>query len=248
MRAYAPEPGAGARVRRTRRAFRADAHRREALSVLPLRARRHRRGTRPARRAGLRSAGNRGRRPRPAARRDAAGRRAGGEEGDPRTSSTASSAAPSWSPPRSLPGHGLGQLPPAAATRRPRACCQPACEHDPEIAALFPANMSANLTVRARGETYRCQVTVPKGEPANFLTEAELRAKFVGLAAPCWARSARRGWPMRCWRSTRPRCGTADAAGGADVGGEAGGGLSGAGRPADRIGDDIRENRERSRR
>jgi 2-methylcitrate dehydratase PrpD len=57
-----------------------------------------------------------------------------------------------------------------------------ACEHDPEIEALFPATMSANLTVRARGETYRCQVTVPKGEPANFLTEAELRAKFAGLA------------------------------------------------------------------
>ncbi len=57
------------------------------------------------------------------------------------------------------------------------------CEHDPEIEALFPANMSANLTVRARGETWRRQVVVPKGEPANFLTEAELRGKFMGLAS-----------------------------------------------------------------
>jgi 2-methylcitrate dehydratase PrpD len=56
------------------------------------------------------------------------------------------------------------------------------CEHDPEIEAEFPANMSANLTVRAGGQEYRRKVVVPKGEPANFLTEAELRAKFAGLA------------------------------------------------------------------
>jgi 2-methylcitrate dehydratase PrpD len=56
-----------------------------------------------------------------------------------------------------------------------------ACEHDPEIEALSPANMSANLTVRARGETFRRRVTVPKGEPANFLAEVELRDKFMGL-------------------------------------------------------------------
>lgn len=58
------------------------------------------------------------------------------------------------------------------------------CENDPEIEAEFPANMSGKLTVRARGETFVRTVIVPKGEPANFLSEAELRAKFDGLAVP----------------------------------------------------------------
>jgi len=42
--------------------------------------------------------------------------------------------------------------------------------------------MAGKLTIRARGEVFAKLVTVPKGEPANFLTEAELRAKFHGLA------------------------------------------------------------------
>ena len=37
--------------------------------------------------------------------------------------------------------------------------------------------------MRAAGG-FENKVTVPKGEPANFLTEAELRAKFAGLANP----------------------------------------------------------------
>jgi 2-methylcitrate dehydratase PrpD len=56
------------------------------------------------------------------------------------------------------------------------------CENDPEIEAEFPVNMSGKLTVTAGGRTYRQTVIVPKGEPANFLTEAELRRKFAGLA------------------------------------------------------------------
>ena len=55
------------------------------------------------------------------------------------------------------------------------------CEVDPEIEAEFPANMSGKLTVEARGQRFSRKVVVPKGEPANFLTEAELRAKFAGL-------------------------------------------------------------------
>ncbi len=57
-----------------------------------------------------------------------------------------------------------------------------ACEQDPEIEAEFPANMSGKITIAARGQQFVCKVVVPKGEPANFLTEAELRAKFSGLA------------------------------------------------------------------
>ncbi|ONG48360.1 MmgE/PrpD family protein [Pseudoroseomonas deserti] len=56
------------------------------------------------------------------------------------------------------------------------------CENDPEIEAEFPANMSGKLTLRARGQTFTRTVIVPKGEPDNFLSEAELRAKFGGLA------------------------------------------------------------------
>jgi 2-methylcitrate dehydratase PrpD len=55
------------------------------------------------------------------------------------------------------------------------------CENDPEIEAEFPANMSGKLTVRARGETFTRTVIVPKGEPANFPSETEFRAKFAGL-------------------------------------------------------------------
>jgi 2-methylcitrate dehydratase PrpD len=57
-----------------------------------------------------------------------------------------------------------------------------ACALDPEIEAEFPANMSGKVTVRARGQSFVHKVVVPKGEPSNFLTEAELRAKFASLA------------------------------------------------------------------
>lgn len=56
------------------------------------------------------------------------------------------------------------------------------CELDPEIEAEFPANMSGKITITARGQRFTRKVVVPKGEPSNFLTEAELRAKFNGLA------------------------------------------------------------------
>ncbi|MCC7281802.1 MAG: MmgE/PrpD family protein [Acetobacteraceae bacterium] len=56
------------------------------------------------------------------------------------------------------------------------------CEQDPEIEAEFPRNMSGKLTLVARGKTFTRKVVVPKGEPDNFLTEAELKAKFFGLA------------------------------------------------------------------
>jgi 2-methylcitrate dehydratase PrpD len=57
------------------------------------------------------------------------------------------------------------------------------CENDPEIEAEFPTNMAGKLTVVARGQTYVKKLLVPKGEPGNFLTDEELRAKFDSLAA-----------------------------------------------------------------
>jgi 2-methylcitrate dehydratase PrpD len=58
------------------------------------------------------------------------------------------------------------------------------CEEDPDIEAEFPANMSGKLTIRSGGQTFTKTVIVPKGEPENFLNDAELRAKFHGLADP----------------------------------------------------------------
>jgi 2-methylcitrate dehydratase PrpD len=56
-----------------------------------------------------------------------------------------------------------------------------ACEFDPEIEAEYPANMSGKLTIRARDQIFVQKIVVPKGEPGNFLSEDELRAKFAGL-------------------------------------------------------------------
>jgi len=55
------------------------------------------------------------------------------------------------------------------------------CVFDPEIEAEFPANMAGKLTIEARGQRFEQKVVVPKGEPGNFLSEQELRAKFAGL-------------------------------------------------------------------
>jgi 2-methylcitrate dehydratase PrpD len=57
------------------------------------------------------------------------------------------------------------------------------CEHDAEIEAEFPANMSGRLTVCAGASRFERKVVVPRGEPGNFPTADELRAKFRALAA-----------------------------------------------------------------
>ena len=58
------------------------------------------------------------------------------------------------------------------------------CERDAEVQAHAPANMAGRLTVVAGGQTFSRLVVVPRGEPGNFLTDAELRAKFAGLSTP----------------------------------------------------------------
>ena len=55
---------------------------------------------------------------------------------------------------------------------------------DPEAQADFPKEMSASVGIKTTRGTYETYVQVPKGEPKNFLSAAELRAKFDGLAAP----------------------------------------------------------------
>ena len=78
-------------------------------------------------------------------------------------------------------GDGLGQLPAAGGSGDPGLLPKIRCEFDPEIEAEFPANMSGKLTVRARGTTFVQRSSYPRENPTNFLTEAELRAKFAGL-------------------------------------------------------------------
>jgi 2-methylcitrate dehydratase PrpD len=58
------------------------------------------------------------------------------------------------------------------------------CENDPEMEAEFPLNMSGKLTVRSKDKTFTKTVIVPKGEPANFLSDAELSAKYSSLVDP----------------------------------------------------------------
>ncbi|MCC7483706.1 MAG: MmgE/PrpD family protein [Burkholderiales bacterium] len=55
---------------------------------------------------------------------------------------------------------------------------------DPRAQADFPAEMSAAVVIDTRRGAFETYVRTPKGEPANFLTAAELRAKFDGLTEP----------------------------------------------------------------
>ena len=55
---------------------------------------------------------------------------------------------------------------------------------DPKAQADFPAEMSASVRIKTTRGEFETYVRVPKGEPANFLSAAELRAKFDGLAGP----------------------------------------------------------------
>lgn len=55
---------------------------------------------------------------------------------------------------------------------------------DAKAQADFPAEMSAAVQVKTARGVFETYVRVPKGEPANFLSAAELRAKFDALAGP----------------------------------------------------------------
>lgn len=48
----------------------------------------------------------------------------------------------------------------------------------------FPANMSSVTRIKTRTGEYEKFIVVPKGEPDNFLSDDEFRAKFDGLCAP----------------------------------------------------------------
>ncbi len=55
----------------------------------------------------------------------------------------------------------------------------------PKVEAEFPANLSGLATIKlCSGKTLEKMVVVPKGEPENFMSAEELRAKFDGLTGP----------------------------------------------------------------
>lgn len=55
---------------------------------------------------------------------------------------------------------------------------------DAKAQADFPAEMSASVHMKTTRGAFETYVRVPKGEPANFLSADELRAKFDGLVGP----------------------------------------------------------------
>lgn len=55
---------------------------------------------------------------------------------------------------------------------------------DPWAEAEFPANMAGTARVRTARGVFEEKVAVPKGEPDNFMSVAEFRAKFDDLTSP----------------------------------------------------------------
>lgn len=62
---------------------------------------------------------------------------------------------------------------------------------DPLAQAEYPANMSGVARINTGSGRFEKLVVEPKGEPGNFVTQAELRAKFDGLVAPYLSESRR---------------------------------------------------------
>ena len=61
------------------------------------------------------------------------------------------------------------------------------CELDARCDAAFPTNMAGAATIETTRGTFETFVEVPKGEPDNWPSEAEHRAKFDALVGPCLA-------------------------------------------------------------
>jgi 2-methylcitrate dehydratase PrpD len=55
---------------------------------------------------------------------------------------------------------------------------------DPWAESEYPDNMAGIVRIKTSKENFEGSVTVPKGEPENFMTDAEARSKFDDLVAP----------------------------------------------------------------
>ena len=186
LRAYAPEPEAGARAAGPGHDVRADGDGGEALPVLPLRPCRRRCGAGAARRARPQGRGDRERHHGPAATRACCwwARRSQYKQ-NPQNVVDGQFSGPFVVACALARGHigwdsyaWLQRRRPCARLMPKMTCVEDAGGRRP----TSPTYMSGKLTVTARGQTFVKKVKVPKGEPENFLTEAELRAKFHGLA------------------------------------------------------------------
>ena len=59
------------------------------------------------------------------------------------------------------------------------------CAVDPRCEAAFPANLSGTVAIDTPRGTFETFVEVPKGEPDNWPSDGEHRAKFDALVGPC---------------------------------------------------------------
>ena len=55
---------------------------------------------------------------------------------------------------------------------------------DPNVERTYPANMSGSVKIKTGEKCFSAFVEVPKGEPDNFMSKEEFRAKFDSLCAP----------------------------------------------------------------
>jgi 2-methylcitrate dehydratase PrpD len=57
---------------------------------------------------------------------------------------------------------------------------------DPRVEANYPNLLSGSLKIVMRdGTVHESFQRVPKGDPENFVTAQEVRAKFASLVTPC---------------------------------------------------------------
>jgi 2-methylcitrate dehydratase PrpD len=57
---------------------------------------------------------------------------------------------------------------------------------DEELEAAYPGQVPARVKILANGKTFEREVRLPKGDPGNPLTDAELIDKAVLLAKGTW--------------------------------------------------------------
>jgi len=55
---------------------------------------------------------------------------------------------------------------------------------DPRAQAEFPANMAGSVQIDSNGNLFEKFISIPKGEPENFMSMEEIRLKFDGLCQP----------------------------------------------------------------
>lgn len=82
-------------------------------------------------------------------------------------------------------GLGWDDYEPMLANDNVQALCKKiTAVPDPRAEAEYPTNLSAVVRVKSSKGSFEEFVAVPKGEPGNFVTADELRAKFDGLVSP----------------------------------------------------------------